>query len=970
MTSMNRLGKQSVLFIGILFHLVYLWSIFDIYFITPLVHGMQHFKSTEEAPAKRLFLIVGDGLRADKCFEPRFNATSDSYEYAAPFIRSKILNEGIFGVSHTRMPTESRPGHVAIIAGFYEDVSAVTKGWKENPVDFDSVFNQSRRTWSFGSPDILPMFAMGASDPDRVVTYMYGHEFEDFTKDTRDLDTYVFDKVEDLFRNATTDPEVDAALRQDKIVFFLHLLGIDTAGHVSRPKSIEYFKNIQHIDTGIQKLQKMIDEFYQDDKTAWVFTADHGMSDFGSHGDGHPDNTRTPLVAWGAGVAKPDTSNPTGHDEFSGPWDLGRVKRVDVQQADTAALMSYLIGLDYPVNSVGRLPLDFIDAPLQLKSKAIVANALEILEQYRVKEQLNFKPFAPLENDSSTLDSQISKMRNFDASGKHDNAIELADELIMLGLQGLRYLQTYDWLFLRSLVTLGFVGWILYAMTSFLDFYILPMKIAPSYGPTFSFVAAAVLSVLFGTFYVRHAPLMHYLYAVFPVLFWETVAEYRMSLWEGLKILIWNAGGRKQNTVASLTIQLMAFFALMEAVVAGYFHREVFSVIYGLISVWPLIQNYEICKRNKALVLSWFLSCWVMGVFTLLPVVKEESLGQIFLAGGLMTAVGIVSMLWLARRSAAGGHSISTFTMIVLGLQLGLVVLSMVVTYSTVKSLQARNGLPFGNQIVGWLVLGTFANSELLKIILTVAGSSLTLPLLHLRNKYHDYRTRLLLIFLAFAPAFIILTISYEGFFYVSFFFNLICWVDLEHKIYDDRRAKERKLQTLHKATTNGNHTPASSSRRLELADIRIALFFFFLTQIAFFGTGNIASISSFSLDSVYRLLPVFDPFAMGALLIFKILVPFAVISAELGLLTQRLGVKPSSLFAMVLSISDILTLNFFYLVLDEGSWLDIGMSISHYCIASLLCVFVIALEYFSEVLTSGVTLEADADVVYDKKDQ
>lgn len=51
--------------IGLFIHLVFLFSIFDIYFKSPIVKNVTPFEPVHEAPVDRLVLFVVDGLRAE-----------------------------------------------------------------------------------------------------------------------------------------------------------------------------------------------------------------------------------------------------------------------------------------------------------------------------------------------------------------------------------------------------------------------------------------------------------------------------------------------------------------------------------------------------------------------------------------------------------------------------------------------------------------------------------------------------------------------------------------------------------------------------------------------------------------------------------------------------------------------------------------------------------------------------------------
>uniref|UniRef100_A0A2K5RAW5 GPI ethanolamine phosphate transferase 1 n=1 Tax=Cebus imitator TaxID=2715852 RepID=A0A2K5RAW5_CEBIM len=850
--------------LGLLVHFVFFASIFDIYFTSPLVHGMTPQFTPLPPPARRLVLFVADGLRADALYELDENGNS-----RAPFIRNIIMHEGSWGISHTRVPTESRPGHVALIAGFYEDVSAVAKGWKENPVEFDSLFNESKYTWSWGSPDILPMFAKGAGG-DHVYTYSYDSKRQDFgAQDATKLDMWVFDNVKDFFHHARNNQSLLSKINEEKIVFFLHLLGIDTNGHAHRPSSRDYKDNIKKVDDGVKEIVSVFNHFYGNDgKTTFIFTSDHGMTDWGSHGAGHPSETLTPLVTWGAGIKYPQRVSAQQFDDaFLKEWRLENWKRLDVNQADIAPLMTSLIGVPFPLNSVGILPVDYLNNTDLFKAESVFTNAVQILEQFKVKMTQKkeatlpflFTPFKSL-SDSKQFDI-LRKARSYIKHRKFDEA-------------------------------------------------------KPSHLLPCSFVAIGILVAFF--LLIQACPWTYYVYCLLPVPIWYAVLREFQVI---------------QDLVASLLTYplshfvgyLLVFTLGTEVLVLSFFYRYMLTIGLTAFAAWPFLT--QLWTRAKVTSLSWTFFSLLLAVFPLMPVVgRKPDISLVMGAGLLVLLLSLYVVTSLTKRK----DSFIKEELLVHLLQVLNTVLSMYVVYSTQRSLLRKQGLPLMNQIISWATL----------------ASSLIVPLLSSPALFQ----RLFSILLSLMSTYLLLSTGYEALFPLVLSCLMFVWINIEQETLQQSGVSCKQKLTSIQFSYN---TDITQFRQLCLDDIRRAFFLVFFLVTAFFGTGNIASINSFDLASVYCFLTVFSPFMMGSLMMWKILIPFVLVMCAFEAVQLTTQLSSKSLFLIVLVISDIMALHFFFLVKDYGSWLDIGTSISHYVIVMSMTIFLVFLNGLAQLLTT-----------------
>jgi len=264
------------------------------------------------------------------------------------------------------------------------------------------------------------------------------------------------------------------------------------------------------------------------------------------------------------------------------------------------------------------------------------------------------------------------------------------------------------------------------------------------------------------------------------------------------------------------------------------------------------------------------------------------------------------------------------------------ILVATLLVYSTESHLANKQGLPFTNQLLSWTILG----SSVLFLVI--------------QSQTHKLYIDILVgTFVVLSSSFILLSISYEVLFYCALFVTLILWVVMEIKLHES-------------GNHNGsNRVDAPEAKTFGLQDIRSSLFYMFFSYVGFFGTGNIASISSFEISSTYRFTTIFDPFLMAALLLWKVIIPFLLVGVVFRILNRRLNIAESGSFFAVVAFSDVMSLNFFFLVKDYGSWKDIGTSISHFGIANGFIVVQLLLFGITQLLIKNMFLTSPRQKIH-----
>lgn len=368
---------------------------------------------------------------------------------------------------------------------------------------------------------------------------------------------------------------------------------------------------------------------------------------------------------------------------------------------------------------------------------------------------------------------------------------------------------------------------------------------------------------------------------------------------------------------------LVLVVVVLEILVISFFERKALTFGLFLLCGYPALFN-NISKKHWCI---WASCCGSLAIFPLLPPIdgRLENIDMVLLSGLVTSAFSFLLMPSLNFVRSI----LSPFPF-----------LAAVCVFYTGRS----DGLSLPIQVISWIIL----------------VSSIPISLFSSPTAF----SRLSCLSLALVSSYLLLSLSYESFFLPILLISMAAWVLLEASsspVNDLETEEDGRGSSFHLTLSRSQFIWSNYNMRQHVRyknvvtnrDFVCVLVFLFITVLSFFSTGNIASLNSFDPSAIRCFVAVFNPFLMGGLLLVKILIPFLGVSTFFALIVKIRGLRSSVVFSIVQLFCDILALQFFFLVKDSGSWLDIGTSLSHYVIVEGTSIFIIILLKLATVFTT-----------------
>ncbi len=282
--------------------------------------------------ARRVFLVIADGLRHDRSYE-------------LPFL-DELRRRGVDAEATAHYPTWSRPNYVAILTGVPPLASGVRTNHHFTPVLLDSLMDRARQAGlsvaSATDYEVLPRVFLrrrGAASREPILIDLDERAESDFAQDP-ESQAGVRAPAADFtspFDDARYAPwpggfsEAGAALAAGRADLVVLLVGAaDAAGHEHGGDSEEYRHAALDVDRALARVLGGVDL----EQDAVVVVADHGHTGSGGHGGLEPEVTSVPLVLAGAGIARGGTVE-------------------DARLIDVAPTVAALLGIPAPGHGLG-----------------------------------------------------------------------------------------------------------------------------------------------------------------------------------------------------------------------------------------------------------------------------------------------------------------------------------------------------------------------------------------------------------------------------------------------------------------------------------------------------------------------------------------------------------------------------------------------------------------------------------------